>query len=32
MSRMLSKLQKEGLVDTRGKRIRILDVDSLTRL
>jgi CRP/FNR family transcriptional regulator len=32
VSRMLSKLQKEGLVDTRGKRIRILDLDSLTRL
>lgn len=32
VSRMLSKLQKEGFVDTRGKRIRILDLDSLTRL
>ncbi|OUL96499.1 helix-turn-helix domain-containing protein [Paraburkholderia hospita] len=32
VSRMLSKLQKEGLVDTRGKRIRILDLDALTRL
>ncbi len=32
VSRMLSKLQKDGLVDTHGKQIRILDMDGLARM
>jgi CRP/FNR family transcriptional regulator len=32
VSRMLSKFQKEKLIDVRGKLIRILDIDSLRRL
>jgi len=32
VSRMLSKLQKDGLVDTHGKQIRILDMDGLARV
>jgi CRP/FNR family transcriptional regulator, anaerobic regulatory protein len=29
VSRMLSKFQKDGLLDTRGKQIRILDREGL---
>lgn len=32
VSRMLSKFQKDGLVDTHGKQIRILDMDGLRRV
>lgn len=32
VSRMLSKFQKEGLLDTHGKQIRILDMDGLARV
>ncbi len=32
VSRMFSKFQRDGLVDTRGKQIRILDLDGLARV
>jgi CRP/FNR family transcriptional regulator len=32
VSRMFSKFQREGLVDTRGKQIHILDLDGLERI
>ncbi|SDG09969.1 fumarate/nitrate reduction transcriptional regulator Fnr [Paraburkholderia phenazinium] len=32
VSRMLSKFQRDGLVDTRGKNIRILDLEGLARV
>lgn len=32
VSRMFSKLQKEGVVDTNGKQVRIVDFDRLSRL
>lgn len=32
VSRMLSKFQKDGLVDTHGKQIRILNMDGLARV
>ncbi|KVE30806.1 Crp/Fnr family transcriptional regulator [Burkholderia sp. TSV86] len=32
VSRMLSKFQRDGLVATRGKRIRIVDLDGLQRI
>jgi CRP/FNR family transcriptional regulator len=32
VSRMFSKFQKDGLVDTHGKQIRILDLEGLARV
>jgi CRP/FNR family transcriptional regulator, anaerobic regulatory protein len=32
VSRMLSKFQKDGLLDTHGKQIRILDMEGLSRV
>lgn len=32
VSRMMSKFQREGLIDTHGKQIRILDMDGLSRV
>jgi CRP/FNR family transcriptional regulator len=32
VSRMLSKFQKDGLIDTHGKQIRILDMEGLSRV
>jgi CRP/FNR family transcriptional regulator len=32
VSRMFSKFQLDGLVDTHGKTIRILDLDGLSRV
>jgi CRP/FNR family transcriptional regulator len=32
VSRMFSRFQKDGLVDTHGKQIRILDIDALARI
>jgi CRP/FNR family transcriptional regulator len=32
VSRMFSKFQRDGLLDTRGKQIRILDLDGLSRV
>jgi CRP/FNR family transcriptional regulator len=32
VSRMFSRFQKDGLVDTHGKQIRILDMEGLARV
>jgi CRP/FNR family transcriptional regulator len=32
VSRMFSKFQRDGLVQTKGKHIRIIDVDALARV
>jgi CRP/FNR family transcriptional regulator, anaerobic regulatory protein len=32
VSRMFSKFQRDGLVETRGKQIRIVDLEALARV